>query len=537
MKLQRYYQIEAENAVESSLERGVINQMLVMAGGCGKTFTAVKIIKDKGRTLWGTHTSELIAQSAIAILAEKELMPYDELLFIIDSHDGIIELIKNSKRGKFFLDKRTKLIADQIGIIKADVFDIDKPVVVASMQTLHKRLHLIPSDHFDVVVGDECHLFLSKTFKMSLDYFKPKLRLLLTATPHRMDNLAMGDIADEIVYEYGLDRGIADGFLCELDALRIKTNINLDKVRTVAGEFNQTDLEEVINTSERNALIVEKYLQYASGRQFIAFAVDVKHAKDLCEAFKERDLNVNFVVGDEKETPDRKKVVDDFKAGIYVGLINVQILVAGFDHPNTGCIIHACPTKSLTKFIQSTVRGSRLKDQLFIDRFGQNCIILDFIDSTTRHRLVNTWTLDKAKPPEERTFTTKEKKSLLIAERERKIKLSELQKDVHVDLLKLPVFKIAMSARMQEAATDGQLQSIARLGYDIVNINYTKFMCGEIIADQPATEKQMRELSENHYDVSNGVTRREAEKAFMDIKIRKAKETTEQFKKEKKFPY
>ncbi len=409
-KQSRYYQVEAENAVNEALKRGVINQMLVMAGGCGKTFTAVKTIKNMGRVLWGTHTSELISQSAIAILSEKELMPYNELLFIIDSHGGIIELIRNSKRGGFFLDHKTKLISNQIGIIKADVFDIDKPIVVASMQTLHKRLHLIPSNYFDVVVGDECHLFLAKSFKISLDYFKPKLRLLLTATPHRLDGMSMYDICDEIVYEYDIDKGIRDGFLCELDAIRIKTSIDIDKVKTIAGDFNQKELEIAINTPERNALVVEKYLQYANGRQFIGFAVDVQHAKDLCEAFNDRGVNVNFVVGDEKITPNRKKVVDDFMSGIYVGLINVQILVAGFDYPNVGCIIHACPTKSLTKFIQSTVRGSRLKDEIYVSRFGQNCIILDFIDNTSKHRLVNTWTLDREKPPEERTFTTKEKK-------------------------------------------------------------------------------------------------------------------------------
>lgn len=543
MKKQRYYQIEAQTAVEKALKRGVINQMLVMAGGCGKTFTAVKIIKNKGRVLWGTHTSELISQSAIAILAEKELLPYNELLFIVDSHGGIIDLIRNSKRGGFFLDEKTKLISEQIGIVKADIFDINKPVVVCSMQTLHKRLHLIPPDHFGVVVGDECHLFLSKTFKLSLDHFKPSLRLLLTATPHRMDNMIMGDIADEIVYEYGLDRGIADGFLCELDALRIKTNINIDRkadgtiVRTTGGELNQADLEEVINTPERNTLIVEKYIQYASGRQFIGFAVDVQHAKDLCQAFKDRGLNVNFVVGDEKETPDRKKVVDDYKNEIYIGLINVQILVAGFDHPNTGCIVHACPTKSLTKYIQSTVRGSRLKDQKFVERFGQNCIVLDFIDVTTKHRLVNTWTLDKAKSPEDRTFTTQEKKLKLIAERERRIKISELQKDVRINLLKLPVPKVIDSMRMQEPATDGQLKWIAREGYDIININYTKQMCSEIISNLPASPNNVYWLSQRGYDVSQGVTMAEYKLALQEIKIREAKEATEKLKKEKKFPY
>lgn len=498
----RPYQSECDKAIHNAILRAVINQLVVMATGTGKTFTAVKAIQGLGRILWITHTEELIEQSRAALATEA-------------GHNNI-------------------------GLIKADVFDIDKPIVMASAQTLWRRLDKISADYFDVIVVDECHLFGSKTFKASLDYFKPKLRLGLTATPFRNDGMLMGDLFDEIVFEYNIDRAIAEGYLCELDALRIHTNINIDKknngdnVRTTAGELNLSDLEEVINTPERNSLIVEKYLQYASGRQFIAFCVDVKHAQDLTTAFKDRGVGCNFIVGDKELTTDRKGVIRDFKRGETVGLCNVMVLTAGFDAPNTGCIIMACPTKSLTKYLQQVGRGTRLKDECFVSQFGQNCIILDFIDITTKHRLVNTWTLDKAKPPEERTFTTQQKKSLLIAERERKIKLSALQKDVHVELLRLPVFKTIMSTRMQEPATDGQLQSIAKLGYDIVNNNYTKFMCGEIICDQPASEDQMKILSENNYDISNGATRREAEKAFMDIKIRKAKATTERLKKEKK---
>jgi superfamily II DNA or RNA helicase len=45
-----------------------------------------------------------------------------------------------------------------------------------------------------------------------LNYFKPKLLIGATATPTRADNLQLSDIFDKISYEYGLDRGIRDGW-------------------------------------------------------------------------------------------------------------------------------------------------------------------------------------------------------------------------------------------------------------------------------------------------------------------------------------
>jgi superfamily II DNA or RNA helicase len=85
-------------------------------------------------------------------------------------------------------------------------------------------------------------------------------------------------------------QGIKDGYLCELDGIRIKTDISLDNVRTTAGEFNQKDLQ-VLNCHARNQLIVDSHFKYADGRQAIAFCVDVEHAMDLCEAFKSRGVN------------------------------------------------------------------------------------------------------------------------------------------------------------------------------------------------------------------------------------------------------
>lgn len=542
-KQERYYQTEAKAAIKQELEKGISKQLLVMATGTGKTWTAVSLIselkveKQFNRVIWGTHLEELVEQSAIALLGEMDLMPYDSLLSIINNAGGLLELIRNNKND-MFLDDNTKLILSNIGVIKADIFDIDKPIVVASMQTLHRRLERIPNNWFDAMICDEAHLFGANTFVKSVNYFDVKLRLGLTATPHRTDGMMMGDIFDKIVYEYGIDKGIADGFICELDAKRIATNINIDKVRTTAGELNQKDLEVLVNTRERNNLIVNKYIEYAAGRQFIAYCIDVQHARDLNDAFLEKGLKTNFIIGDENLTPNRRGLISDLKEKRLDGLTNCMVLTTGFDYPDLGCIINAAPTKSLTKFIQCIGRGARLKSNEYVSKFKQDCIILDIVDSTSKHRLVNAWTLDKGKPFEEKTFMTREQKTMFIAQREAKYKVADpkQKKDVKVNLFALPKTKYSESIRMEEPATERQLQWIVRLGFNPEETHYTKGMCNKIISDATATEKQIKYLRWKGYDVSNGVTIGEAMLAFDEIKLREEAEAKKERAKAKLNP-
>jgi len=288
----------------------------------------------------------------------------------------------------------------------------------------------------------------------------------------------------------------------------------------------------------RNELIVERYIKYCSGKQFIAFCVDVQHAMDLTEAFKNQGINTEFVVGDKELTTDRRGILSRFKQRELTGVSNVMILTAGFDHPNTGAILMCCPTKSLTKFLQQIGRGTRLKDEAYVAQFGQKVTVLDFIDVTSKHRLINTYTLDEGKEIEQRIFVTAEKKDKLIQARiERTFKANQQQKDVKIDLLKLPKVKMSDSIRMQEPATEKQLAFIKSLNYDIENINYTKAMCSEIISSMPAKEWQIKQLASAGYDVSKGVSYSEYQMAIKDIHERDAKANTERLKKEKKFPF
>lgn len=466
----RPYQIACKEAIKENYDKGINQQLIVEATGLGKRIQSVDIMRHFKRSLFIAHREELILQA------------YDEI---------------------------NNLWPMQAGIIKGPVFEIDKRIVVASVQTLYNRLDRIAPDTFDFVVIDEGHHYVSPTFLKTLRHFTPKLRTVWTATPKRLDGISMTNIAQEIVFQYNIENGIKDGWLCEVEAYQVRTSVDLSGIHRVAGDFNQKELVVRVDTRHRNALIAQKYLQYAKGRQAIAYCVDIEHAYNLRDILRENNVESETIVSDTSRCSNRRELVERFKNGQIDVITNCEVMTEGFDYSDIGCIIEARPTQSETLYIQTIGRGTRIKSESFINRFGSNnCIILDFVDNTGKLSLVNCYELEKSKPIEQRLFLPKEYKQKLIEERERRIRTikESVGADKKINLIKLPEFKVFDSAKMLEPATEKQIKWLIDIGIWQDDTEYTKAMASELISAQPAREWQLRWLAELHYDVAPGCT-------------------------------
>ena len=222
-----------------------------------------------------------------------------------------------------------------------------------------------------------------------------------------------------------------------------------------------------------------------------------------------------------------KIVFKKFKSGEIQVMCNVMVLTHGFDYPELSCVIMACPTKSLTKYFQCIGRGTRVKENY------NDCIILDIVDVCKRHKLVNTWTLDRDKPAEEKTFITEKKRQIEIEKHKAEIESFILsQKDEKIDLFEVPkVNKSFYSDAFKEPASEKQIKWLSTLGYDVLTDNYTKGMASKIIGSLPATDKQLKFLHNRGYKVSESLTRDEAQACFDDINIRNGRPTAFEEKK------
>jgi superfamily II DNA or RNA helicase len=469
----RDYQINCKKSIKENYDKGINKQLIVAATGVGKRLMSLNQIQHFNRTLFIAHREELIMQ------AYNDIEEYWPL---------------------------------QAGIIKGPRFEIDKKIVVASVQTLHNRLDKINPSTFDYVVVDEIHHYASPTFLKTLRHFEPKLLTGWTATPKRLDGLNLSNIVQEVIFEYSIENGIKDGFLSPIEAFQIKTSTDISKVERTAGDFNQKKLSEKVDSPTRNKLIVNKYLQYAKNRQAIGFCVDINHCYNLKREFDLFGVSCEVVVSDKERCPNREDIVKRFKQGKIDVLLNVTILTEGFDYEDVACVLMARPTQSETIYKQGIGRVTRLFSDDFIQRFNTNKgIILDFVDNTGKLSLINAWELEKDIPVEDRMFIPEEHREKLIKAKEereanaRKIAI-QYGSDKKVNLLKLPEVKVWNSAKMLEMATESQIKWLKDIGVWQEDVEYTKAMASELISNQPARSRQVEFLRKHNYDVSGKVT-------------------------------
>ena len=466
----RPYQISCKNSIRENFQQGITEQLIVQATGTGKRLQAINLIQHFKTVLFVAHREELIMQA------------YDDIV---------------------------RFYPMQCGIIKGQVFEIEKRIVVASVQTLYNRLDRIDPNHFDLLLVDEAHHYVSKTYLACVRHFNAKLSTFWTATPKRLDGLSLSNIAQKIVHEYRIEHGIQDGWLANVDAYQVRTETSLDGVRRIAGDFNQKQLSERVDSRQRNTLIAMRYGKYCKGEQAIAFCVDIQHAINLRDILREHGYKAETVVSDETICPNRSEILQHFSEGKIDVLTNVNILTEGYDYADVGCILMARPTQSESLYIQCIGRGTRLKSKTFEDKFGHSsCIVLDFVDNAGKHSLVNAYELEKGKPIEDRIFISSSDREKLIEERERRIATIEVNhgKDKRIDLLRLPKITVWQTEKMLEPATEKQLKWIRDLGLYQEDVEYTKAMASELISALPAKPWQITWLRNQGYDVSGDVT-------------------------------
>jgi ATP-dependent helicase IRC3 len=349
-----------------------------MATGSGKTVVFSQLYEDlksrlPGKMLVLAHTEELVDQN---IKTLREINP-------------------------------TLRIDKEMAKHKADPSKAD--IIVASVASLGRkgtsRVLKYNWDEWDKVIVDEAHHTPADHYRNILDcagMFRlgtHKLLLGVTATTQRSDGKALGEFFKRISYVYSLRQAIDDGWLVDVKGYRVDTTTNLADVGNTGDDFNKNELGDKINNPERNSRVVAAWLKLGQDRQTVVFAASIDHAQKLAAAFTFEGVHAEAIWGDDLERAQKLKRHKEKTTRI---LVNMGVLVEGYDDWQIACIVHARPTKSECLFTQMTGRGTRLqedtgnlKDYVLADGTGwiggdikQDCIIIDVVDNTDIHSLM-----------------------------------------------------------------------------------------------------------------------------------------------------
>ena len=352
----RPYQIEALKAVMERYRAGISRQLISLPTGCGKTIIFGLVAAAlKTRTLILAHREELLQQAQQKI---KFVYP--------DADTGIFQAKERS--------------------------GLNSEICIASVQTATLHTEELRARGFNLLICDEAHHAVSNSYRLifndlgfSVDN-PEKLLLGVTATAFRGDNLALGEVFKEIVFERSIAAMIKGGYLCPPKGIQVGTDIDISDVRVQQGDFDAAQLERVINTDERNGLIVESYIKHGYGRHGVIFTVSIAHALALARTFKECGVTCEAVYCSMRRE-ERQKVLADYENHKLQMLTNVGVLTEGWDVPDTDIIIMARPTKSKVLYIQCIGRGLRIAPN------KSDCLIIDLVDVTRQHDLCRFGTL------------------------------------------------------------------------------------------------------------------------------------------------
>jgi len=261
----------------------------------------------------------------------------------------------------------------------------DADITVASLQSIVSgdRMLKFDPDRFKLVLVDEAHHIVAPGYMRTLDYFdlskaQPHSPALVgvSATLSRFDGMRLGAAIDQIVYHKDYIDMIGENWLSNVIFTTVQSKADISNVKRGAnGDFQPSELSEVVNTEQINEITVRSWLTKAQGRKStLVFCVDLNHVAGLTNTFRKHGIDARFVTGDTQKA-ERGERLDDFKAGKFPVLVNCGVFTEGTDIPNIDCVLLARPTKSRNLLVQMIGRGMRLHPG------KENCHIIDMVTS------------------------------------------------------------------------------------------------------------------------------------------------------------
>ncbi len=386
---ERYYQIEAVQAVEKSLRENKRRMLLAMATGTGKTRLALSLM--------------------YRLIKTKRVR---RVLFLVDRRSLGVQVADTLKDTKINNDAFASLydIKELSDIMPEETTRIQ----IATVQGMVKRLFYqddmgdIPSvGMYDFIIVDEAHRGYTEDREMTeeellyqnhedyvsqyrrvIDYFDAAV-LGLTATPA----LHTTEIFGEPIYTYSYKQAIIDGNLIDHDPpFSFETELMAHGIKFESGQditiwddenkvidkayleddlqFDVEQFNKKVITENFNRVILEKLSEYIdpneAGKTLI-FAANEKHAELILRLLKEAYQKSDIKVEDDaiskitgyidKPNEEIKKFKNEKNPSI---VITVDLLTTGIDVPEIVNLVFLRRVRSRILYDQMLGRATRL---------------------------------------------------------------------------------------------------------------------------------------------------------------------------------
>ena len=192
------------------------------------------------------------------------------------------------------------------------------PIKAVSIQWLSKHYDEIEEEPGMIVI-DEAHHALAKTYKEMWERF-PKAKFLgLTATPCRLNGKGFTDLFDVLVQSWSVPEFISKGRLATYDFVSIKSDgvtqrlIDSLQKRGADGDYQNKEMDMLLNKKPSIERLYRSLEEYGKDRKGIVYAINIRHANAIAEFYREHGI---AAVAIDSKTPSslRKELIERFKA-------------------------------------------------------------------------------------------------------------------------------------------------------------------------------------------------------------------------------
>ena len=192
------------------------------------------------------------------------------------------------------------------------------PIKAVSIQWLSKHYDEIEEEPGMIVI-DEAHHALAKTYKEMWERF-PKAKFLgLTATPCRLNGKGFTDLFDVLVQSWSVPEFISKGRLATYDFVSIKSDgvtqrlIDSLQKRGADGDYQNKEMDMLLNKKPSIERLYQSLEEYGKDRKGIVYAINISHANAIAEFYREHGI---AAVAIDSKTPSslRKELIERFKA-------------------------------------------------------------------------------------------------------------------------------------------------------------------------------------------------------------------------------
>lgn len=355
----RYYQREAVDAIWSRIGKAKKGVLVSMATGTGKSTVLAQLCKE---AIDGWPDTGILVVTSVKELIRQN---FEEMLEV-------------------YPEAPVCMYSAGLG-----VKDLSKKIIIGGIQSLWKKAYKIPR-RIDMLFIDECQDLsdendsMFRKFITDLLTINPDMKILgLSATIYRMKQglLTEGKNAlfDEVVYEYGILKGINDGFLCPLISKSMAMQYDVSGVKISNGEYQAGQLEKAVDKDHLNVAVVDELVKYGIDRKcWLVFCAGVDHATHVRDEIRRRGFTCETVSA---KTPhaERDAIYRRYKAGEIRAVTNVGVMTKGSNIPQIDLISFLRPSKSAGLVVQMAGRGTRLFPQ------KTECLLLDHAGILAEH--------------------------------------------------------------------------------------------------------------------------------------------------------